>query len=157
MTEAAELRDLIRAERDRLGMTQEELAEAIGMSQRWVSSAERGEIKQPKVSTLTRLARVFGRDVADLVIAAGLAGSRSGAQAVAESDACFDPTPDDILESLGDDLAAEVAKIVMAAAPDDRDAIADHARWLVDHRARRRAIGKTPRPKGLARDRTKVG
>jgi transcriptional regulator with XRE-family HTH domain len=66
-------------------MTQEDVADAMGMSQEWVSQLERGVVKVPPVATLARLADVLGGNVEDFVIAAGMARNESGARRVVEA------------------------------------------------------------------------
>lgn len=54
------------------------------MSQRWVSDIERGATENPHLPTLRKLADVLSLDIADLLIAGGMASSRSGAYRIAE-------------------------------------------------------------------------
>lgn len=53
----------IRRLRRRLGLTQTELAERIGAHQSFVSNLERGNVKNPRVSTLVRLAHALNANV----------------------------------------------------------------------------------------------
>ena len=64
----------IRAHRDARGLTQEQLAEAVGMSTEWMSQLERG-IGTPSIESLVRLAGALGTDAPGL-LAAGLATGR---------------------------------------------------------------------------------
>lgn len=87
---------MIRAARDERGLTQEELAEAVGRSQEWVGKVESGEILAPRSDVLHRLASTLDLSVADLYIAAEWARTRAEALKIAESvpayDEPFDPT-----------------------------------------------------------------
>ena len=56
----------LRAKRKRSGLTQEQLAEAADMHPTEVSRLERG-VRDPRLSTLVRLARALGIELADLV------------------------------------------------------------------------------------------
>jgi len=47
------------AERDRLGMTQKDLADATGLPQATISRIERNDIKQPRVEVLRKLAEAL--------------------------------------------------------------------------------------------------
>lgn len=62
----------IRNRRQLLGITQEELAEAADVSQRYVSRFELGHIRSlPNAATLGRLAAVLDCTVTDLLVIAG--------------------------------------------------------------------------------------
>lgn len=63
------LRDLVRTARLARGMTQDDLAEVVDMSQRWLSDVEAGKIKRPRPEVARRLADVLGLDLADLYAA----------------------------------------------------------------------------------------
>ena len=56
----------IRAARIAAGMTQQQLADALGISQVSVTRWETGE-HEPRVSTLKRIAAVLGCDLRDLI------------------------------------------------------------------------------------------
>ena len=64
------LGDLVRAPRLELGLTQVELADRVGMSQRWISNIERNETDLPRREHLLRLAEALTLDVADLLLPA---------------------------------------------------------------------------------------
>ena len=81
----AELKDVVKRARERQGLTQVEFADAVDMSQRWVSDLERGLIKAPRLDTMLRVAKVLDLDVADLVIASGQATTRAGAERILNS------------------------------------------------------------------------
>lgn len=74
------LRDIVRRARDERGMTQAQLAEALEMSQRWVSALENDDIEAPRMKTLRRLATVLQLDLTTLVIGANLARTRAEAR-----------------------------------------------------------------------------
>lgn len=56
----------IRAARIAAGMTQQQLADALGISQVSVTRWETGE-REPRVSTLKRIAAVLGCNLRDLI------------------------------------------------------------------------------------------
>jgi transcriptional regulator with XRE-family HTH domain len=58
---------LVRAERERLGLTQAQLADAAGICAQSVSNIECGVVTEPSTRTLRALARVFGRSLDELV------------------------------------------------------------------------------------------
>jgi transcriptional regulator with XRE-family HTH domain len=99
------LRDVVRQGRIRKGMTQEELSEAIGMSQEWVSKIEAGDITYPRRKTLERLAFVL-QDVSftDLLIAAGYARTKADAARVAAAPDS-ERTIGDRIDALWNDLS----------------------------------------------------
>ncbi len=88
----------IKAARKAKGWTQVDLAARAGLSQRWVSDIERRDTKSPRLTTLIALAEVLDLDVADLVISAEMAKSRSEAQRlIAEIADVDDPLLDAIM------------------------------------------------------------
>src|SRR5690349_7292735 len=70
------LGELIRAARRARGLSQAELAEAVGMAQRSISHLERGEVERPQTHTLLRLSETLGIPLGDLNLAAQLAENR---------------------------------------------------------------------------------
>lgn len=56
----------IRAARIAAGMTQQQLADALGIAQQSVARWETGE-REPRVSTLKRIAAALGCDLRDLI------------------------------------------------------------------------------------------
>jgi len=66
-------------------MTQIELADAIGMSQEWVTKVETGRIATPRPATLRKLADALRLNLADLIIASDQAKSRADAERLATS------------------------------------------------------------------------
>jgi len=62
------VKELFKAKREEKGMTQQQLANAAGVSLSFVAQLESGRIDDPRVSTLRRLAEALGLkldDVAD--------------------------------------------------------------------------------------------
>lgn len=76
------LGELVKTRRKDLNMTQEELADKVGMSQRWVSNLETGGVKRSRIDTLQQLSVALSLPLDDLVIAAGMAESVSAARRV---------------------------------------------------------------------------
>jgi transcriptional regulator with XRE-family HTH domain len=58
----------IRRERKRLAITGRELARRAGLAQSLISSIERGQTLDPRVSTVIALSRVLGLTVQDLIV-----------------------------------------------------------------------------------------
>jgi transcriptional regulator with XRE-family HTH domain len=85
------LADLVRETRKLRGLSQIELADAVGMSQRWVSDIERGHTKNPRREHLHALAAALKMDVEELYIAANLARNKAHAQAILERYGDVDP------------------------------------------------------------------
>jgi transcriptional regulator with XRE-family HTH domain len=71
----------VRAHRARLGLTQEQLGEATGLSYRYLQDIERGR-KNITVDTLVRLARALKAKPADLLRPARLGKATPGRPAV---------------------------------------------------------------------------
>lgn len=92
-TLAARVKEL----REGKNLTQEQLSEAVGMSQEWASNIETGKIKLPRTATLDRLAKVLGVSTADLYIAAGVARTGEEGRRVAEHAASYVAEEDDPL------------------------------------------------------------
>src|SRR4051794_41082580 len=91
MAESRSLGDAIRLRRLELGMSQEELAERIGLDVRQsdVSRLERGKILFPRMERLNQIAAALGLSIGALLIEAGWFTDEEGAQvansSVAES------------------------------------------------------------------------
>ncbi len=98
------LGQLIHDKRTDAGLTQIEFAEAVGRSQKWVSDIERGVIKAMHLSLLKSAAAVLRIEPEELVLAAGMAGSLSGARKVVAS------APDDDGEELPPHMRASFLK-----------------------------------------------
>ena len=62
---------VIRAQRERMHLTQQELASQVGVSRSAISELEAGRIAQPRASVFARLARALGVPAAVLLAAAG--------------------------------------------------------------------------------------
>lgn len=63
------LGEVIRAERKRVGWSQEELADQTGLNRAYVSDLENGR-RTPNLDTLARLANAFGMKLSKLLVAA---------------------------------------------------------------------------------------
>lgn len=115
-------RALSAARRER-GWTQADFAEAMGLtSPETISRYERGE-REPRLSTLLRMAAVLHRPVADLVgapaSAPGIVGSESGtyanqARRPARANASYlAPAPDDDARALRNEIVAQVDRLAV--------------------------------------------
>jgi transcriptional regulator with XRE-family HTH domain len=62
---------LVRANRERLHLTQGELAEQVGVSRSAISELEAGRIEQPRAAVFARLGKALGLPAAALLAAAG--------------------------------------------------------------------------------------
>lgn len=62
---------LVRVSRERLHLTQRQLAERVGVSRSAISELEAGRIEQPRAAVFARLAKVLGLPAAALLAAAG--------------------------------------------------------------------------------------
>jgi transcriptional regulator with XRE-family HTH domain len=63
----APLKETLRRERRRAGLTQEELAKKAGVGTVTIRRIETGMIEEPRVATLRKLAGVLGVQVRDLL------------------------------------------------------------------------------------------
>lgn len=97
------LGQLIRRVRKARGLTQTELADAAGISQRWVSDVERGESKMPRIPAMHRIAVSLEIDVAQLFIAAKVAQNKVSAGKIIEE---FPPSAEPILDLVVEQLRA---------------------------------------------------
>jgi transcriptional regulator with XRE-family HTH domain len=68
---APPLARLVRANRQRLHLTQGELAEQVGVSRSAISELEAGRIEQPRAAVFARLGKALGLPAAALLAAAG--------------------------------------------------------------------------------------
>jgi transcriptional regulator with XRE-family HTH domain len=82
---ASAIGDLLRELRAERGISQEDLAEAIGYSQESVSGWERG-LFTPRPRALRRIAHYLGVPEAELLIAASWARTAAEARRIAEAD-----------------------------------------------------------------------
>lgn len=91
----AELGALVRETRLDRGMTQIDLADAVEMSQRWISDVERGHTQLPRPDKLKKLSEALHRDLIDFYIAAGVAtDSPLVARLIADAEPPERPIPD---------------------------------------------------------------
>jgi predicted transcriptional regulator len=67
MLRMAPLKETLRRERRRAGLTQGELAAKADVGIATIARVESGEIDAPRVSTLRKLARALGVEVRDLL------------------------------------------------------------------------------------------
>jgi transcriptional regulator with XRE-family HTH domain len=67
MLSVAPLREKLRQERRRAALTQGELAEKAGVGINTIVRIETGEITEPRVSTLRKLAGALGAETRDLL------------------------------------------------------------------------------------------
>ena len=117
------LASVVRSARERLHLTQAELASRVGVSRATIAELEAGRIQQPRAAVFTRLAGALGIPVALLLSSTGIADPETATLADLESD----------------ELVAMAAAMVRAA---DRD-----RRWLHDRFVELRdllALRKTP-------------
>ena len=99
---------VVRSARERLHLTQAELAKRVGVSRAAIAELEAGRIEQPRAGVFARLASVLGIPVALLLASTGVADPEAAAVADLEAD----------------ELVAMAATMVRMA---DRD-----RRWLRD-------------------------
>ena len=71
LSAAPPLARLVRANRERLRLTQGELAEQVGVSRSAISELEAGRIEQPRAAVFARLGKALGLPAAALLAAAG--------------------------------------------------------------------------------------
>jgi transcriptional regulator with XRE-family HTH domain len=62
---------LVRSSRERLHLTQNELAQKVGVSRSAISELEAGRIEQPRAAVFARLGKALGLPAAALLAAAG--------------------------------------------------------------------------------------
>jgi transcriptional regulator with XRE-family HTH domain len=67
MLRMSPLKDTLRRERRMAGLTQGELAEKADVGLTTISRIESGDIEEPRVSTLRKLAHALGLEVRDLL------------------------------------------------------------------------------------------
>ncbi len=73
--DVAVLGRMVRSQRERLHLTQSQLADQVGVSRSAISELEAGRIAQPRATVFARLARALGLPAAALLAAAGYPGS----------------------------------------------------------------------------------
>jgi transcriptional regulator with XRE-family HTH domain len=106
----------VRSGRERLNLTQAELARRVGVSRATIAELEAGRIQQPRAAVFARLSAVLGIPAALLLAATGIGESEAASLAQLE----------------GDELVAMAATMVRLA---DRD-----RRWLRDRFAELRDL-----------------
>ncbi len=74
---ATALAALVRARRERLHLTQDELAKRVGVSRSEISEIEAGRVKHPRAGVFARLGKVLGLPGAVLLAALGYAASEA--------------------------------------------------------------------------------
>jgi transcriptional regulator with XRE-family HTH domain len=77
---------LVRSTRERLRLTQAELAQRVGVSRAAIAELEAGRIKQPRAAVFARLSAALGIPAAVLLASTGLAGLEAATFAEIESD-----------------------------------------------------------------------
>jgi len=91
-------------------MTQEELADRVTKSQRWVSNLENDGIKDPKIPILQELSRALAVDTATLILASRYAIDEKEARRIAEGTDTddVDQERDPAIEALADVLLTTI-------------------------------------------------
>lgn len=137
------LRDMVRAARDRAGLTQTELGERVGMSQRWVSDVERGETEVPRAGAMRALARELGLDLGQLYVACEIAQTRTEGLRVAKQ-----------LEGVNElsDAHATLHQVLPQLTPEQAAALVKFASYVLDRpiRATGLTAKRLPRKRRVA-------
>src|SRR3989454_11941136 len=76
----------VRTARERLDLTQAELAQRVGVSRAAIAEIEAGRIRQPRAAVFARLSAALGIPAAVLLASTGLAGAEAGMLAEVETD-----------------------------------------------------------------------
>lgn len=122
----------IRARRRELGLNQDALAAAAGVSQEWVSKLERGTVRAPGADGLVRLAAALRLDPAALLAggidAVGIDAGGIDAVGEAGSTAADAPRPRG--------PHARVAAVLPRLTESEAAAVAAFVEWLAHDRAR---------------------
>src|SRR3989442_9178181 len=84
--ERAPLGRTVRTTREKLDLTQAELAERVGVSRAAIAEIEAGRIRQPRAAVFARLSAALGIPAAVLLASPGLAGAEGGTPAQAATD-----------------------------------------------------------------------
>ena len=84
--ERAPLGRTVRTTREKLDLTQAELAERVGVSRAAIAEIEAGRIRQPRAAVFARLSAALGIPAAVLLASTGLAGAEAGMLAEVETD-----------------------------------------------------------------------
>ena len=117
---------LVRTQRERLQLTQSELATQVGVSRSAISELEAGRIAQPRATVFARLAKALGIPAAALLAAAGY------------------PEAETILEIEADEVALLAASLANLAG-NERDWLKERLVELRDLLVMRRSTGQ-PHP-----------
>jgi len=72
-----QLAGLVRARRARLHLTQQEVAQRVGVSRSEISEIEAGRVRHPRAGVFARLGKVLGLPAAALLAAVGYAASEA--------------------------------------------------------------------------------
>lgn len=114
---------LVRTQRERLHLTQNELAAKVGVSRSAISELEAGRIAQPRATVFARLAKALGLPAAALLAAAGY------------------PEAETLLEIEADEVALLAASLANLAG-NERDWLKERLVELRDLLVMRRANGQ---------------
>ena len=114
---------LVRTQRERLHLTQNELATKVGVSRSAISELEAGRIAQPRATVFARLATALGLPAAALLAAAGY------------------PEAETIMEIEADEVALLAASLANLAG-NERDWLRDRLVELRDLLVMRRSNGQ---------------
>ncbi|HEV8228487.1 MAG TPA: helix-turn-helix transcriptional regulator [Candidatus Limnocylindria bacterium] len=124
---------LVRTNRERLRLTQQQLAERVGVSRSAISELEAGRIEQPRAAVFARLGKALGLPAAALLAAAGY------------------PASEVVMEIEADELALLAASLAQLAGS-ERDwlkaRLVELRELLVLRRSRRRAPSDVRRGSG---------
>lgn len=135
VADVAALGRLVRTQRERLRLTQSELAEQVGVSRSAISELEAGRIAQPRATVFARLAKALGLPAAALLAAAGY------------------PEAETVLEIEADELVLLAASLANLAG-NEREWLKERLVELRDLLLMRRSTGSAPSgPSPLPSDR----
>ncbi|HEY6674513.1 MAG TPA: helix-turn-helix domain-containing protein, partial [Rubrobacteraceae bacterium] len=116
--------DLLRRQRDRVGLTQEDLAERTGLTSQAISLLERGERRRPQRYTVRKLAEALaleGQDLAGFEAAARRPSARAPAAEMPLRALPAPPTPligrDDEVAAVEDLLTREDVRLLTLTGP----------------------------------------
>ena len=133
------LAQLVREQREKLHLTQAELAARVGVSRSAISELEAGRIEQPRASVFMRLAAALGIPAAVLLAAAG------------------HPTSALVLEFEADEIAVLAASLASLAGSERewlRTRLIELRDLLVIRRSDGKAAANGARTRGARRDRS---
>jgi len=124
----------VRRLRKERGMSQEDLAESMDVSQETVSAIERGVTTDPQPTTMRRLATALGVDLADIIIASNQARTRADAQRIAESSPEY---------AAQDEDTARVVRLMGGMTDAQRRSVYNFARYIARTKTRPRKARPT--------------